>query len=70
MCTESRIESFQDSTKGRGGHDDENSLGVVDHDEDFGDEKEGEKEEKKSLKARLHAVQEVTAVVQVIWLTL
>ena len=67
--------SQQDTTKGRGGHDDESGLGVVHdghgggghHDDDFGgDEKEEEKEEKKSLKARLQAVQEVTALVQVI----
>ena len=61
--------SQQDTTKGRGYHDDESSLGSVDHghggEDEHDDHIEEEKEEKKSLKARLQAVQEVTALVQV-----
>ena len=67
---ESLIGSFQqDTTKGRGCHDDESGLGAVDHghcgEDEHDDHMEEEKEEKKSLKARLQAVQEVTALVQV-----
>ena len=60
----------QDTTKGRGGRDDESGLGSgggheLEHDHEHEEHIEEEKEEKKSLKARLQAVQEVTALVQV-----
>ena len=61
---------MQDTTKGRGGRDDESGLGgggghELEHDHEHEEHIEEEKEEKKSLKARLQAVQEVTALVQV-----
>ena len=64
------IGSFQqDTTKSRGSHDDESSFGgQLDHGHGHCGEDEHDdhmEEEKKSLKARLQAVQEVTALVQV-----